>query len=56
MQMLSITVPIERLVRAAAVGWYGYVLRKEESNILKEALNFELREKERPKDYLEKTS
>ena len=33
------------MVRAAAVRWYGLVLRREENNILKEALNFEVTER-----------
>ena len=33
---------IEEMVRVAAVTWYGQILRKEESNILKGALNFEV--------------
>ena len=47
MQIMNITVPIERMVRSC-VRWYGLVLRREEGNILKEALSFEVigREKE----------
>ena len=41
--------------RAAAMRWYGHVLRREESNILKEALNIELEEKKgKTKGYLKK--
>ena len=52
MQMLGITVSIEIRVRAAAVRWYGHTLRREEDNILKEALNFKVigrRKRGRPK-------
>ena len=52
MQMLGITVPIERMIRAETVSWYRHVLRKEEGNILKEVLNFEItgrRKRRRPK-------
>ena len=40
MQMLGITVAIERMTRAAAVRWYGHVLEREKGNILKETWNF----------------
>ena len=49
--MSGITVTIEKTIQAAAMGWYGHVLRKE-GNILKEALNFEAtgrRKRVRPK-------
>ena len=36
MQMLVITVPFESMVTAAAVRWYGQVLRREKGNFLKE--------------------
>ena len=58
MQMFGITVLIERMVRAAAVRWYGQVLRREKDNILKEASTFEVigRRKERKtKGCMEKT-
>ena len=42
MPMLGVTVPVERMVRAAAIRWYGHVLRRDEGDILKEALNFEV--------------
>ena len=38
--MFGISVPIERMVRPAAVRWYGHVLQRDENNILKEALNY----------------
>ena len=41
MQMMGVTLPIERMVKVAAVGRYGHDLRREEGNILKKALNFE---------------
>ena len=55
--MLGITVPIERMVRGAAVRWCELVLRREERNILKEAVNFEVNwkeKKEKTKSYLQK--
>ena len=42
MQMLDITVLIERMIRAAALSWYRHVLQRQEGNILKEVLNFEV--------------
>ena len=42
MQMLGITVHIERMVKVASVRCYGRVLRREEGNILKEALDFKV--------------
>ena len=43
MQMLGVSVPTERVVRAAAVRWYGHVLqKKEDNNVLKETLNFKV--------------
>ena len=33
---------LEEMVRAAAVTWYGHILRREKSNILKGALNFKV--------------
>ena len=45
MQILGITVLIERTLRAAAVRWCGHVLRREEDDILKEAMGFEVIEK-----------
>ena len=41
-QMLGVTVPIERIVTTATLRWYGHVLHREESNILKEALSFKM--------------
>ena len=49
MQMLGITVSIKRMVRAAAVRWYEHVLRREESNILRVALNLELTKRKKSK-------
>lgn len=43
---------IERVAKASAVRWYGHVLRREEDNILRKMLNFELdgvRKRGRPK-------
>ena len=50
MQTLGITVPIKRMVRAAVVRWYRHVLRREEGNILKEALNFEITGRKKGED------
>ena len=36
--MFGITVPIERMVSAAALKWYGHVLQREEGDILKKHL------------------
>ena len=50
LQMLGITVPVERMVRASAVRWYGRTLQR--GYILKVALNLEVtgrRKNERPK-------
>ena len=49
---MDVAVSIERMVKASPVRWYGPFLRREEGNILKEALHFEVtgrRKKERPK-------
>ena len=49
--MLGITVPIERMLRVAALKCYGQVLQREEGNTLKEVMNFEVtgrRKKGRP--------
>ena len=57
MQMLGITAPNQIMARAAAVRCYGHVLQREEGNILKETLNFEVtgrRKKNKTKGYLEK--
>ena len=50
MQMLGFTGTIERMVRAAAVRWYGNVLQREEGNILKEALIFEVNGRRKRRD------
>ena len=42
MQTFGVTLPIEGIVRAAALTWYGHVLRREEGNILKKVLNCEV--------------
>ena len=42
MQMLGIAVAIARMVKEAAVRWYGRILWRNEENILKEALNAEV--------------
>ena len=42
MQMFGVTVLIERISRASATKSYKNVLRREESNVPKEALNFEV--------------
>ena len=57
MQLLSVTVPIEKIFRAAVLRWYGHVLQRKESNILKETLSFEVtrrRKRGRPKVFWKK--
>jgi len=52
MQLLGINESIEMLANARALQWYGHVLRREEDNILRKALDFEVdsqRKKGRPK-------
>ena len=51
MEMLGLE-DIEVVARASAVRWYGHVLRREEGNILRNALDFEVvgrRKRGRPK-------
>ena len=43
MTMLGLTVPIEMVVKANAVRWYGHALRREQNNALRRALHFEVR-------------
>ena len=51
MEMLGLNA-IEKVAKANGVRWYGHVLRREEGNILKKALDFEIdghRKRGRPK-------
>ena len=52
MDMLGLKETIEKLAKANGVRWYGYVLRREDGNILRQALEFRvegLRRRGRPK-------
>ena len=50
--MLGLNETIDRLAMANSVLWYGYVLRREDSHVLRRVLDFEVegqRKKVRPK-------
>ena len=48
--MLGIKESLERMAKASSMRWYGYVLRKEDDNVIAKALNFEVSgSKGRPK-------
>ena len=52
MDMLGLHETVDRMARASGVRWYGHVLRREDGNILKDALTFEVsgqRKRGRPK-------
>ena len=40
MQMLDLNETIDQLAKANSVRWYGHVLRKDKTNILRRALDF----------------
>ena len=42
MDMLGLHETVDRMARASGVRWYGHVLRREDGNILKDALAFEV--------------
>ena len=54
MFMLGLNETIDQLAVANSVHWYGHVLRREDGNILRRALNFEF-EGQRKKGRLNKT-
>ena len=50
--MLGLSETIDQLAMANSVGWYGHVLIREDGNVLRRALDFEVegqRKKGRPK-------
>ena len=47
MQMLDLNKAIDQLVKANSVCWYGHVLRKDKNNILRRALDFKVKDKEK---------
>ena len=52
MDMLGLNETLDKLAKANAVRWYGHVLRREDSDVLKKALNFSVngkRKRGRPK-------
>ena len=52
MEMLGLKKSLEKLAKASRVRWYGHVLRREENNILRKALEFSVsgrRKRGRPK-------
>ena len=52
MEMLGLKKSLEKLAKANGIHWYGHVLRKEEDNILRRALEFSVsgqRKRGRPK-------
>ena len=51
MSLLRLKDTLDGLARASGVRWYGHVLRKENGDVLRRALDFEVagkRERERP--------
>ena len=52
LEMLGLNESVEMMAKASATRWYGHVLRREEGNILREALDFKVdgpRRRGRPK-------
>ena len=52
MDMLGLKETIEKLAKANGVRWFGHVLRREDGNILRQALEFKVEgfsRRERPK-------
>ena len=43
MQMLDLNETIDQLTRDNSVCWYGHVLRKDENNFLRRALDFQVK-------------
>ena len=42
LDMLGIKESLDRLAKASSIRWYGYVLRKEDENVIVKALKFEV--------------
>ena len=42
MDMLGIKESLDRMAKASNIRWYGYVLRKEDENVIMKALKFEV--------------
>ena len=52
MEMLGVKKTLDRMAKANGVRWYGYVIRREDDNILKKAMMMEVngqRKRGRPK-------
>ena len=48
MDMLGLNETLDKLAKANAVRWYGHVLRREDSDVFKKALNFSVNGKRKP--------